>query len=157
VETPQHGRTVFPCVAALAAALLMAPSCGEGPSAPGLTSVTLQIAYTSPSPDSLPPAGPDAGMCAHHYAPSNLALETSWGEAGRLQPVSDRTWALQSAGVQVGQDHWLTFVDISLCPTGNVRVTQGVTVNGVGLTRTIDRGGIPALAFRIDASGRVVP
>jgi hypothetical protein len=119
--------------------------------------VTLQIGYTPPSPDSLPAPGPDAGMCAHHYAPSNLALETSWGESGRLQQVSDRSYGLQSAGVPTGQDHWLTFVDIALCPTGNVRVTQGVTVNGVVLTRTIDRSGIFTLAFSIEPSGQIVP
>jgi hypothetical protein len=30
-------------------------------------------------------------------------------------------------------------------------------MNGVALTRIIDRNGIPSLAFRVDSSGRIVP
>jgi hypothetical protein len=145
------------CLCGFAAGVAGLLSCGRSPAAPEPASVSLQLVYTSPSPDSLPPMSPDAGMCAHHYAPSNLALETSWGETGRLQQVTDRVYSLQSAGVPAGQDHWLSFVDITLCPTGTPRVTQGVTINGVELTRVIDRSGIAAMAFRLDASGRVVP
>jgi hypothetical protein len=119
--------------------------------------MTLQIAYAQPSPDMLPPPGPDSATCAHHYAPVNLMLETSWGETGRLQQVSGLVYGLSSGGASTGQDHWLTFVDIALCSTDTVRVTRGVTVNSVALTRTIDRNGIPSLAFRLDSSGRVVP
>jgi len=135
---------------------LTAPAC-DNPSAPGPSIVTLQITYTQPAPDTMPPPGPDAATCAHHYAPVNLMLETSWGEASRLQQLNGLVYGLSSGGVTTGQDHWLTFVDIALCPAGNVRVTQDVTVNTVALTRIIDRNGVPTLGFRVDSSGRVVP
>jgi len=145
-------------VAALALlSVALAASACDSPSAPGPTSVTLQIQYTQPSPDTLPPPGLDSATCAHHYAPVNLTLESSWGETGRLQQVSGLLYNRSSAGVPTGQDHWLTFVDIALCPTDTVRVTRGVTVNGVTLTRILDRSGIPTLAFRVDSSGRVTP
>ena len=58
------------------------------------------------APDTLPPPGPDAATCAHHYAPVNLMLETSWGEARRLHQLGGLVYGLSSGGVTTGQDHF---------------------------------------------------
>lgn len=87
VNRRPHGRRPRTRLALLGLALSAVVSCGT-PASPGPATITLQIGCTLPSPDTLPPPGPDAATCFHHYAPVNLMLETSWGEARRLEPVT---------------------------------------------------------------------
>ena len=153
-----HG-TRLACCSAVAWAVLALSGCSpSGASEPSSTFTTLVLSYEPPPVGTPPPAGPDLAMCYHHYAPSHLMLRTSWGFTARLAPVDDRRVGMAVFAVPTGQDHWVAFMDISLCPTGSPAVTRGVTVNGVALTRTVTPGdGGVALAFHVDVSGRVIP
>jgi hypothetical protein len=117
----------------------------------------VSLQYRGPAPGSIPPGTIDDASCNHHNAPLNLTVETSWGDQGRLEPTSPDTYGRAFPAVPVDQDLWLSFIDIALCPTGNVWVTRGVSANGVPLTHVEVVEGRSRLAFRIEGSGRVVP
>lgn len=58
----------------------------------------------------------------------------------------------------ISASRWIAFVDIALCGRAeSIYVTQGVSANGVPLSRVEAPGGIPHLAFRLDGAGRVLP
>lgn len=118
---------------------------------------TVSLQYRGPAPGSIPPGTIDDASCYHHNAPLNLSVETSWGDRGRLEPTGPDTYGRTFLAVPVDQDLWLSFIDITLCPTGNLWVTRGVTANGVPLTRVEVVEGRARLAFRIEGSGTIVP
>jgi hypothetical protein len=143
----------------LALLALAAASWGcSGPDTPSKSAYPIAIQYQAPAAGTLPPPTIDDAMCFHHNAPLNLALSTNWGAEGRLNATGTDLYGLTLADVPVNRDLWVSFLDINLCPTGQVYVTRGVSVNGTVLTRvTTDGAGRPALAFRLDAHGVVVP
>jgi hypothetical protein len=130
---------------------------GQAPETPSRSSYPVYVEYHAPAAGTLPPPTIDDAMCYHHYAPSNLAVSTSWGGQGRLEATGTDTYGLLLPNVPVNQDLWVAFLDISLCPTGSIYVTRGVTANGTTLTTVKDAGGVPALSFRLDARGTIVP
>jgi hypothetical protein len=140
----------------LSVMLLAGPGCSS-PSTPALTSIAARLVYTSPDPATLPPATIDDAMCYHGAAPSNLQVATSWGATGRLNLVDGRVYDLTLSPVPTNQDLWIAFIDITLCPTKQIWVTSGVTVNNVALTRTATVDGRPVLTFRVNGTGQVVP
>jgi hypothetical protein len=150
-------RRRLTCSAALLVAVVVASLSCSSPESPALTSIPIQFLYTSPDPNTLPPATIDDAMCYHHSAPSNLQVATSWGAAGRLESIGDRLYTLSIAAVPTNQDVWIGFVDIALCPTKQIWVTSGLTANGVSLIRTSTVETHPVIAFRVDTAGKIVP
>lgn len=141
----------------VALAILTCPSCESTDTAPS-ASVALQILYTQPDASTIPPPDADAAMCYHHNAPVNLVVESCAGTSARMDQIDALHYGLRIPDVRTGQECWLTFIDILLCPTGAPRVTKGVAVNGVTLSRlTTDQNGRQLLAFRVDSTGRIVP
>jgi hypothetical protein len=140
--------------ASAALALLMSLSaCAEN-----VDFVPIALRYRGPAPGSIPPPTILDGSCYHHSAPLNLVVSTSWGAQGRLEPSGPETYELTFDNVPTGVDHWISFLDIALCPTGRALwVTAGVSVNGVALSRVDEAEGRARLRFRLDRKGKVVP
>ena len=126
-----------------------------------LREVTLALEYSGPG--SVPPSTDVA--CPHHYAPSNLTVQTDWEvdrqSSIRLEPRSEGRYGVTLAGVPTNAEHWVVVFDIRLCglnPHAPPVATSGLLLNGVALTRqVITPDGLKALAFRVDAVGAVHP
>ena len=137
---------------------LILSGCGsDSPAGPTpVASTSIVVEYVEPDTSSLPPGDP---MCYHHGAPMHLMVTGSWGETSKLDEVGTRLFRRTFTGVPASQDQWLTLFDINLCATdAGPLVRTGVSVNGIALTRTVTNpSGVPALAFYVDAYGKVHP
>ena len=151
------GRRLF-CALTLAVLAVVGHGCSDAaPESPSRSAYPIYIEYQPADAGTIPAGTVDDAMCYHHSAPLNLVVSTSWGGQGRLELTSGSTYGLGLADVPGGLDVWLAFLDITLCPTGAIYVTRGVMVNGVAVTRVQTVDGHPALAFRIDSAGKIVP
>lgn len=144
--------------AAVACGAAVVTGCSDGaPATPSRSSYSVYLQYQAPAPGTIPPGGIDDAMCYHHYAPSNLSVSTSWVFQGRFAQADTDVYGLLLQDVPVNQDVWVSFLDVTLCPTGRIYVTRGVTANGTALARVQVVDGRSALAFRLDGRGTVIP
>ena len=142
----------------LAGGVLLASAVMSGcdsPSAPESRFVALSVAYIF-----VPPTGPydptDAGFCAHHAAPANLRISTSWDDSARLEEAPAGVMRADLSARR-GGDYWISFVDIRYCGYDQGLVPPGgVSINGVLLTRS-EVEGLPVFQFRVDVDGTVRP
>ena len=141
---------------ALAVVTCALSSACSSPSAPESRFATLEVAYLF-----IPPPGPprdpiDAGSCAHHNAPANLRVRTSWSD--ETVAFSEAPGGVLRAALQArrGGEYWISFSDIRLCAiTSTVVPAGGVSINEVPLTRTQLSNGSYVFAFRVTDDGRV--
>jgi hypothetical protein len=101
------------------------------------------------------------GTCAHHNAPANLTVSTSWGEAARLAPCGDAHCTTLTR-VPVEREVTLLVLDIrGCCRDCTAAVRETVYANGTPLVRfrteQIEPGQAGGLAFEVDERGHVTP
>jgi hypothetical protein len=138
----------------LFASVALAPGCDDSPTGPDGTA-WLTLTYSQPI--TTPVGPPDSTGCAHHYAPSQYSIESSWGARTRLDG-SGR--AIDLGPAPTGRTLWVRVIDVTWClvePVSPV-ARAGVRLNGVELTRVADvEGQLPALEFSLEGDGRVLP
>ena len=145
-------RAAATIIATIACALSAACT---SPAAPTSRFVALAVAYTYIAPTgSYDPT--DAGFCAHHSAPANLRISTSWEDSTRFEQAPAGVMRADLSARR-GGDYWISFVDIRYCGYDQGLVPEGgVSINGVLLTRSAV-GGMPVFQFRVDVDGTVRP
>lgn len=140
---------------ALAAVTCVLSGACTSPSAPESRFATLEVAYLF-----IPPPGPprdpiDAGSCAHHNAPANLRVRTSWSD--ETVGFTEAPGGVLRASLQArrGGEYWITFSDIRLCAIETPVVPATVSINEVLLTRTQLANGTYVFAFRVTSDGSI--
>ena len=134
----------------------LAVSC-TNPSAPESRFATLDVAYVFAPPPAPPRDPADAGSCAHHNAPANLRVRTSWSD--ETVGFAEAPGGVLRASLQARRDgeYWVTFSDIRLCAFEAPVVPASVSINGVALARTQLANGTYVFAFRVGTDGSVQP
>lgn len=155
MRTPLRLVVVVAVLAALACNLR-----DSGPSEPSAPVVRLVYAPSSaPASCASPEVVVCGGSCAHHYAPSHLAVSGSWGAQARLSPCGE-AYCATLEGPPVGRESTVLVIDIAQCCRDcSAAVRETVFANGTRLTRFVagqaERAG--GLAFTIDRQGVVTP
>ena len=138
---------------AVACALMAACT---SPTSPASRFVPLSVAYVHVAPQGARDIT-EAASCAHHYAPSNLQIQTSWGESARFDTAPGGVLRAELQARR-GGEYWLSFFDIRYCGYGSGIVPPGgVSVNEVLLTTRDQVNGLTVFRFRVDADGTVRP
>ena len=149
----------------LAAATVLAhAACDSGapPTGPDTTIVNLRyVPSASGASCSAPPVSECAGSCAHHGAPANLMVSTSWEEEARLAACGD-AYCVQLTRAPIDQEVTVLVQDIAQCCRDcSTAVRETVYANGTVLRRfryePIVPGHAGGLAFRVSGRGVVTP
>jgi hypothetical protein len=130
-------------------------ACRDGSPTESPTRAPLHVSYLAQAGE----PGNDPG-CAHHYAPAQMTVTTSWGATTRLEPREGPNATGTVDGPGRPGEHWIYLIDIALCGTTSPlppRPTRGVFVNGVELQRQLTVDGGTAAAFTLSVSGVVRP
>jgi hypothetical protein len=117
----------------------------------------LTLTY-SPLVTTLETGPPGSDECAHHYAPAQYTVETSWG--ARAQLARDGGGAVFLGPAQTGRSLWIRVLDVTWCRVEPVSpvARRGVRVNSEELLTILPVDGqLPALGFTLAPDGRVVP
>lgn len=149
-------RLAAAVLALASAALVIHCTRGGSPAAPAALDLVLD--YAGPVGINLPPATDNT--CADHWAPVNLEVSTDWVFSAPLEPRANGHYGTTLTSVPAGS-HWVALYDTRLCPLDPLAppiATVGITFGGVALSReTRTPGGGRAIAFTVDAFGRVRP
>ena len=147
-------------VGAMALAALACDGRGQGATGPSAAAVSLRyVPLTQPASCTAPAVRECAGLCAHHYAPSNLQVSGSWGVETRLTACGDASCATLPAA-PVGRELTVLLIDIAQCCRDcTAAVRQTVYANGTRLERFVagEAGQSGGLAFEVDGNGVVRP
>src|SRR5262249_9501532 len=132
------------------------PGCGS-PSAMEPATTTVRLVYVPPSsePDSCsaPAVAICSASCAHHNAPIDSRVGTSWGEQTSLERCG-QDYCANLSEVPVGRDVGVLVFDISQCCRDcTAAVKETVFANGTRLVRFGPQG----LAFVVNGRGVVTP
>ena len=140
----------------LAVAALVLSGCrSESPTPePGTAVVALTYAPSAePADCSAPSVVECSGFCAHHGAPAQHVVSTTWDEQARLEPCAGG-YCTMLMQVPVGRDVAVFVYDIAQCCRDcSSAVRENVYANGTRLVRF----GAGGLAFRVSGRGVVTP
>ena len=153
--------SVHVSVVAAGAAVALAACGGEDPSGPsGPVRATVQFVYAAPTQVD-PDVAAQFPQCVQGVGRTHI--HPGWRNFARIdmQAVGAERWEITFEDVPVGEEQRIRISDPNTCaqnPTG--ASTEGVSANGVTLTRIVDTPGTgtePGLAFTVSADGTVTP
>jgi hypothetical protein len=147
-----------------AAAVLAHAACDSGAPPTGPDTAMVSLRYVPPAPGascSAPPVSECAGSCAHHGAPANLTVSTSWEEEARLASCGE-AYCVQLTRVPIGREVTVLVTDIGQCCRDcTTAVRETVYANGTQLRRFREEPIVPGraggLAFQVNGRGVVTP
>ena len=134
---------------------------GDEPSGPvGATTATVRFVYRAST--ALDPVVAE-GFPGCVQGVGQTHIHASWRNFARvgMQAAGADSWEITFQDVPVGGEQRIRVSDPNVCaqnPTG--AATEGVSANGVTLTRIVDTPGSgiePGLAFSVSADGSVTP
>lgn len=138
-------------------------ACGDdGPAAPpdGATTATVEFVYAAPTTTD-PAVAMAFPECVQGVGQTHLHAGWRSFAARAMQATGPDRWEITFTDVPIGSEQRIRVSDPNTCadnPTG--ASTEGVTANGVLLTRIVDTPGSgiePGLAFSVAADGTVTP
>ena len=163
MSTKASGMTKTGCFLLLAAGTAVAvPGCArDEPSGPvGATAATVRFVYGAST--AVDP-GVAEGFPGCVQGVGQTHIHPGWRDFARvtMPAVGPDNWEITFQDVPVGGEQRIRVSDPNVCaqnPTG--AATEGVSANGVTLTRIVDTPGSgiePGLAFSVSAQGTVTP